>query len=62
MTTVKDRPLLLGEWACLGILAEAPAHGYTVAQRLAPGGDIGRIWSVSRSLTYGPSIICSSET
>jgi DNA-binding PadR family transcriptional regulator len=52
MTTVTDRPLLLGEWACLGILAEAPAHGYTVAQRLAPGGDIGRIWSVSRSLTY----------
>lgn len=52
MPTVSDRPLLLGEWACLGILAETPAHGYTVAQRLAPNGDIGRIWSVSRSLTY----------
>jgi DNA-binding PadR family transcriptional regulator len=52
VTTVTTRPLLLGEWACLGILAEAPAHGYTVAQRLTPEGDIGRIWSVSRALTY----------
>jgi PadR family transcriptional regulator AphA len=51
-TVTTDRPLLLVEWACLGILAEAPAHGYTVARRLAPDGDIGRIWSVSRSLTY----------
>lgn len=46
------RDLLPAEWACLGILAEAPVHGYTVAQRLAPEGDVGRIWSVSRALTY----------
>ena len=52
MTTVSDRPLLLGEWASLGILAEAPAHGYVVARRLTPDGDIGRIWSISRALTY----------
>jgi len=52
VTPASTRPLLLGEWASLGILAEAPAHGYTVSLRLAPDGDIGRIWSVSRSLTY----------
>ena len=44
--------LLLGEWACLGILAQAPAHGYDVSVRLGPDGDIGRVWGLSRSLTY----------
>ncbi len=44
--------LLLGEWACLGILAVAPAHGFAVAKRLAPDGDVGRVWSLSRALTY----------
>jgi PadR family transcriptional regulator AphA len=42
----------LGEWACLGVLFQAPAHGFAVAARLKPGGDIGRVWSVSRALTY----------
>jgi len=44
--------LLLGEWACLGVVAQAPAHGYDVARRLAPPGDVGRVWSLSRPLTY----------
>lgn len=44
--------LLLGEWACLGVLAEGPSHGFAVATRLAPQGDIGRVWSLSRPLTY----------
>jgi DNA-binding PadR family transcriptional regulator len=44
--------LLLGEWACLGILYPAPAHGFAVAARLKPTGDVGRVWSLSRPLTY----------
>jgi PadR family transcriptional regulator AphA len=44
--------LLLGEWACLGILYERPSHGFAVAARLTPGADVGRVWSSSRSLTY----------
>jgi PadR family transcriptional regulator AphA len=47
-----EQQLLLGEWACLGILAEAPAHGFAVASRLKPDGDIGRVWELSRALTY----------
>ncbi len=43
---------LLGEWACLGILCDGPAHGWAVASRLRPDGDIGRIWHLSRPLTY----------
>ena len=45
-------PLSLGEWASLGILYQAPAHGFAVAARLKPTGDVGRVWSLSRPLTY----------
>lgn len=44
--------LLLGEWACLGLIACSPAHGFAVATRLEPTGDFGRVWSMSRALTY----------
>jgi DNA-binding PadR family transcriptional regulator len=44
--------LLLGEWACLGILYQGPNHGFAIAARLRPDGDIGRVWSLSRPLTY----------
>lgn len=43
---------LLGEWACLGILHAAPAHGFAVAAQLTPSGEVGRVWSLSRPLTY----------
>lgn len=44
--------LLLGEWACLGLLYSGPSHGFAIAARLKPGSDIGRIWSLTRPLTY----------
>lgn len=44
--------LLTGEWACLGLLVESPRHGFALARELSPDGDIGRIWSLSRPLTY----------
>jgi PadR family transcriptional regulator AphA len=44
--------LLLGEWACLGIVAAKPTHGFAVAARLKPSGDVGRVWSLTRPLTY----------
>jgi DNA-binding PadR family transcriptional regulator len=47
-----EQQLLLGEWACLGILYPAPCHGFAIAARLKPGGDVGRVWSLSRALTY----------
>lgn len=43
---------LLGEWACLGILYDRPAHGWAIASRLRPDTDIGRIWHLTRPLTY----------
>ena len=47
-----EQQLLLGEWACLGILYPAPSHGFAIAARLKPTGDVGRVWSLSRALTY----------
>jgi len=44
--------LLLGEWACLGVLARGPNHGFAVAQELRLTGAIGRVWSLTRPLTY----------
>lgn len=44
--------LLLNEWVCLGVLVEGPRHGFDVARRLHPSGDLGSIWTLSRPLTY----------
>ncbi len=52
MVRTRTDELLLGEWACLGLLVQSPAHGYDIAGRLAPTGDVGRVWSLSRPLTY----------
>jgi DNA-binding PadR family transcriptional regulator len=47
-----DQQLLLGEWACLGALYPNPLHGFAIAALLKPTGELGRVWSVSRPLTY----------
>ena len=44
--------LLPGEWACLGLLVERQSHGFALSSELSPTGEIGRIWSLSRPLTY----------
>ncbi len=46
------RDPLLGEWVCLGILYDQPAHGWAIVKALRPDGDVGRIWHLSRALTY----------
>jgi PadR family transcriptional regulator AphA len=50
MVAASSRPL--SEWVCLALVAEGPTHGWAVAQILAPDGEIGRVWSLSRPLTY----------
>jgi PadR family transcriptional regulator AphA len=42
----------LGEWAVLGVLCGRPAHGWAVARTLAPSGELGVVWSLSRPLVY----------
>jgi DNA-binding PadR family transcriptional regulator len=47
-----EADLLPGEWAVLGALAQAPAHGFAVARTLAPAGSLGRVWLMSRPRVY----------
>jgi DNA-binding PadR family transcriptional regulator len=42
----------LTEWVVLGLLSEAPAHGFALARLLDRGGEVGRVWSATRPLTY----------
>src|ERR1700716_2274072 len=44
--------LSLGEWAVLGLLVTAPAHGFALAKELGANGRWGRIWTVRRPLVY----------
>lgn len=46
------RERTLTEWVVLGLLAEAPAHGFALARLLDRGGEVGRVWSATRPLTY----------
>lgn len=52
MGRANEQQLLLGEWACLGVLYPEPTHGFAIAARLKPNGAVGRVWSISRPLTY----------
>jgi len=47
-----ERRLTAGEWSILGLLSEAPAHGWALASALAPDGEIGAVWALSRPLVY----------
>lgn len=47
----RNDPQLAGR-VCLALVAEGPTHGWAVAALLAPGAELGRIWSLSRPLTY----------
>jgi molybdopterin-binding protein len=47
-----DADLDLPGYACLALVNEGVEHGWAIGTQLAPDGDLGRIWSLSRSLTY----------
>lgn len=44
--------LSLAEAVCLTLVARDPRHGWSIVKALAPDGEIGRVWSLSRPLTY----------
>lgn len=47
-----ERELLPGEWAIVALLCEGDAHGWALVRALAPGGEVGQVWSVKRALVY----------
>ena len=42
----------LAEAVCLTLVAQEPRHGWAIVKTLAPDGVLGRVWSLSRPLTY----------
>lgn len=42
----------LAEGACLGLVAAGHHHGWALVRDLARDGELGRVWSLSRPLTY----------
>jgi PadR family transcriptional regulator AphA len=52
MTAAARPPLSLADHAVLALVAEQPRHGWAIVRELAPGGDVGRVWTLSRPLAY----------
>jgi PadR family transcriptional regulator AphA len=44
--------LSLADQVCLAVVGEGRTHGWAIVKLLAPDGELGRIWSLSRALTY----------
>jgi DNA-binding PadR family transcriptional regulator len=42
----------LGERVCLALIVAEPRHGWSLVRELAPDSSIGRVWTLSRPLTY----------
>ena len=40
------------EWVCLTLVNQKVSHGWALGTMLAPDGELGRIWTLSRPLTY----------
>ena len=36
----------------LALIAQEPRHGWAIHEELAPKGEIGRAWTLSRQLVY----------
>jgi PadR family transcriptional regulator AphA len=52
-TTPPEPPALsFAEWVCLALVDEGIDHGWAIGTEVASDGDIGRVWSLSRPLTY----------
>ena len=44
--------LSLADWVVLGLVAEAPTHGWPIVRALRADGSIGRVWTVPRPVVY----------
>jgi DNA-binding PadR family transcriptional regulator len=51
---MRRRPdqLTTAEWAVLALVDEGATHGFAVSRAMAPGGEVGRVWTLRRPLVY----------
>jgi molybdopterin-binding protein len=52
MTRTSVGDLSLGERVCLALVDAGVNHGWAIGTALAPDGELGRVWTLSRPLTY----------
>jgi molybdopterin-binding protein len=52
VATTPDTELSLAEHVCLALVAEGATHGWQIGTLLSADGEIGRVWSLTRPLTY----------
>ena len=52
MSADGEPALSLSEWLVLCLICEKPTHGNAITSLLAPGGDLGQIWRVHKSMIY----------
>lgn len=45
-------PLSLADQVCLAVIGEGGTHGWAIVKLLSHDGEIGRVWTLSRALTY----------
>jgi PadR family transcriptional regulator AphA len=46
------REASFAECVCLTLVSQGVSHGWALGTVLGPGGEVGRIWSLTRPLTY----------
>ena len=51
-TAVTLEDLSLSERVCLALIDEGVKHGWAIGTELAPESELGRVWTLSRPLTY----------
>jgi len=51
VSTASEEPSL-AEHVCLQLVDQGAGHGWAIGSLLAPQGEIGRVWSLTRPLTY----------
>ena len=51
-SSVAGAPPSFAEHVCLALVVEGVTHGWAVGSLLAAGGELGRIWSLTRPLSY----------
>ncbi|HVJ97490.1 MAG TPA: PadR family transcriptional regulator [Acidimicrobiia bacterium] len=44
--------LSLSDWTVLGVVSEAPTHGWPVVRALRGDGELGKVWTVARPVVY----------
>ncbi|MTH94292.1 MAG: hypothetical protein F2940_08900, partial [Actinobacteria bacterium] len=52
MESIKNNQLSLVEATCLALISQGSTHGYDIAKRFHPNGDIGEVFTQTNPVVY----------